>query len=130
MANNFLRFDDSSKLTIDKDGLDGIKVSILLVKSRTNNAGKSVPMILDYTNGFDADLSLFEWLKDTGGIKGAGAYLYIDGHDDIKFALFGGEEEITDDMYDEVKNFAEYVKQKYKNKKEWINWQTCPIYML
>lgn len=38
--------------------------------------------------------------------------------DDIKFALFGGEEEITDEMYDEVKNFAEYVKQKYKNKKE------------
>ena len=37
--------------------------------------------------------------------------------DDIKFALFGGEEEITDEMYDEVKNFAEYVKQKYKNKK-------------
>ena len=37
---------------------------------------------------------------------------------DIKFALFGGEEEITDEMYDEVKNFAEYVKQKYKNKKE------------
>ena len=30
--------------------------------------------------------------------------------DDIKFALFGGEEEITDEMYDEVKNFAEYVK--------------------
>ena len=38
--------------------------------------------------------------------------------DDIKFALFGGEEEITDEMYDEVKSFAEYVKQKYKNKKE------------
>ena len=86
LANNFLRFDDSSKLTIDKDGLDGIKVSILLVKSRTNNAGKSVPMILDYTNGFDADLSLFELLKDTGAIKGAGAYLYFDGHEDMKFS--------------------------------------------
>ena len=47
LANNFLRFDDSSKLTVAKDGLDGIMVSILLVKSRTNNAGKSVPMILD-----------------------------------------------------------------------------------
>ena len=38
--------------------------------------------------------------------------------DDIKFALFGGEEEITAELYDEVQNFAEYVKQKYKNKKE------------
>ena len=36
---------------------------------------------------------------------------------DIKFALFG-DGDITDEMYDEVKNFAEYVKQKYKNKKE------------
>ena len=34
--------------------------------------------------------------------------------DDIKFALFGGDEEITDEMYEEVKSFAEYVKQKYK----------------
>ncbi len=38
--------------------------------------------------------------------------------DDIKFALFGGDGEITDDMYEEVKSFAQYVKEKYKNKKE------------
>lgn len=37
--------------------------------------------------------------------------------EDIKFALFGSEEEITDEMYAEVKNFAEYVKQKYRSKK-------------
>ena len=29
--------------------------------------------------------------------------------DDIKFALFGGDGEITDEMYDEVKRFAEFV---------------------
>ena len=34
--------------------------------------------------------------------------------DDIKFALFGDNQEITDEMYEEVKSFAEYVKQKYK----------------
>lgn len=32
--------------------------------------------------------------------------------DDIKFALFGGDGEITDEMYDEVKRFAEFVKQR------------------
>lgn len=32
--------------------------------------------------------------------------------DDIKFALFGGDGEITDAMYDEVKRFAAYVKQR------------------
>lgn len=38
--------------------------------------------------------------------------------DDIKFALFGGEKEITDEMYEEVKSFAQFVKEKYGNKKE------------
>lgn len=34
--------------------------------------------------------------------------------DDIKFALFSGSDHITDEMYEEVKQFAEFVKQKYK----------------
>lgn len=39
--------------------------------------------------------------------------------DDIKFALFGGEAgEITDKMYDEIMDFAEYVKSKYKDEIE------------
>lgn len=36
---------------------------------------------------------------------------------DIKFALFG-DGEITDEMYDEVKSYAQYVKEKYKTKKD------------
>ena len=32
--------------------------------------------------------------------------------DDIKFALFGGDSEITDAMYQEVRNFAAFVKQR------------------
>lgn len=32
--------------------------------------------------------------------------------DDIKFALFGGSDEITEAMYDEVKRFAAYLKQR------------------
>ena len=38
--------------------------------------------------------------------------------DEIKFALFGGDGEITDAMYDEVRNFAAYVKQREANKKK------------
>lgn len=33
---------------------------------------------------------------------------------DFKVALFGGDGEVTDEMWDEVKQFAEYVKAKYK----------------
>lgn len=32
--------------------------------------------------------------------------------EDIQFALFGGADEITEKMYDEVKKFAAYVKQR------------------
>lgn len=33
--------------------------------------------------------------------------------DDIKFALFEGADNITDEMYEEVKEFAKFVKNKY-----------------
>ena len=32
--------------------------------------------------------------------------------EDIQFALFGGNDEITEKMYEEVKNFAAYLKQR------------------
>ena len=38
--------------------------------------------------------------------------------DDIKFALFDGAEDITDEMYEEVKSFAKFVKEKYKQKRD------------
>lgn len=38
--------------------------------------------------------------------------------DDIKFALFGGDGEITDAMYDEVKRFAAFLKQRQGGHKE------------
>ena len=41
--------------------------------------------------------------------------------DDIKFALFGGGEEITDEMYEEVKRFAAYVRAREKEKKGGTN---------
>ena len=38
--------------------------------------------------------------------------------DDIKFALFGGDGEITDAMYEEVKRFAAFIKQREADRKE------------
>lgn len=38
--------------------------------------------------------------------------------EEIKFALFGGGGEITDAMFNEVKNFAAYVKQREEEKKK------------
>ena len=38
--------------------------------------------------------------------------------DDIKFALFGGEGEITDAMYEEVKRFAAFIRDREAEKKK------------
>lgn len=37
--------------------------------------------------------------------------------EDLKFALFGGEGEITDEMFDEVKRFAAFVMHREQEKK-------------
>lgn len=37
--------------------------------------------------------------------------------EEIKFALFGGDGEITDAMYEEVKQFAAFVKKREADKK-------------
>lgn len=36
--------------------------------------------------------------------------------EDIKFALFGGEGEITDEMWEAVREYAQFVKEKYGKK--------------
>lgn len=33
--------------------------------------------------------------------------------EDVKIALFGGDTEVTDEMWNEVMSYAEYLKQKY-----------------
>lgn len=38
--------------------------------------------------------------------------------DQIKFALFGGEEEITDEQYEEVKQFAQFIRERDRLKQE------------
>jgi len=35
---------------------------------------------------------------------------------DLKFALFNGSDNITDEMFEEVKNFAKYVQQRETEK--------------
>jgi len=111
LANNFLRFDDNSKLNAeDTFGVDGIYVDVLLVKSRTNNAGKSVKMVFDYANGFDPELSLFMLLKDQGRINGSGAYLYIGNRDDKKFSQRKFKEKLaTDPEFSQI-----FIEESFK----------------
>lgn len=34
--------------------------------------------------------------------------------EDIKVALFGGDKEVSEELWDEVMKYAEYLKEKYK----------------
>lgn len=87
VANNIFRLDDNTKLTEEKDlGIAGNHVLISLIKSRTSRSGVGTDMIFDQDIGFDAVLSLFVMLKDKGLVKGAGAYLYFEGHPECKFS--------------------------------------------
>lgn len=37
--------------------------------------------------------------------------------EDIKVALFGGLDDVTDDMWEEARNFAEYIKERERKKR-------------
>lgn len=68
-------------------------------------------------NGTNA-AKLAEYLGvTTGYLLGTESVRPIPTDEDIKFALFGGDGEITDEMYEEVKRFAAYVKKSEQEKK-------------
>ena len=87
LSNLLIRFDDNTKLK-DTEGLGiaGNIVDLTLLKSRTSNVGKSVPLVFDHQRGFDPELSLLQLLKDMKMINGAGAYLYFKDRSDLKFS--------------------------------------------
>lgn len=98
LANVLIRFDDNSKLKESEGfGITGNLIDIGLVKSRNSRAGQAATMVFNQSLGFDPDLSLFVMLKNAGRIKGAGAYLYIDDHSDIKFSQKNFKEMLQND---------------------------------
>jgi len=73
--------------------------------------GKTLSKIADY---FGVSIDFLLGNKKTPTPEGE----RLASDDDIKFALFKGDGEITDAMYEEVKNFAAYIKEREKNKKK------------
>lgn len=114
LANVFLRFDDNTKLKESETfGFSGNLTDITLIKSRNSRAGQACTVVFDQVNGFDPDLSLFIMLKNTGHIKGAGAYLYINDHSDIKFSQKTFKETLA--KSDDLQNyFADAVAEELR----------------
>ena len=118
MADMYKKIDE----LLTQKGISGGKMSADLGMSRSfmtelrKGRAKSVKLetaqkIADYLG-----VSL-EYLLD-GETKNAPASGKCVSDEDIKFALFGGDGEITDAMYEEVKKFAAFIKQREADKKE------------
>ena len=96
LANNIIKFYDK-KLDATKGlGIEGYEITLKLMKSRTNRAGRMCTVIFDQANGFDPDLSLFVTLKEAGYITGAGAFFHLKGSD-IKFTQRGFKDKLNED---------------------------------
>ena len=70
---------------------------VTLLKSRSNITGKSIPLIFNPTIGYDPILSLFYFLKNENGLKGAGAYLYLEDLPEVKFSQATFKEKYLND---------------------------------
>ena len=123
LSNTMVRFDDKSKLkSSEAFGIDGALVDITLVKSRTNKANQIATLVFNQETGFDDELSLFVMLKDAGKVKGAGAFLYFEGRDDIKFAQKNFKQKLHDnpelqEIFTEavVAHLTEEIDSQYDN---------------
>lgn len=102
LANNFLRFDDSSKLKEDKDfGVTGIMVNIQFIKSRTSAAGVTVPMVFTYSDGFDYELSLLVLLKEKDALE-SGAWMKFKKYPEVKFTQKGFKKKLLEPEFAQV----------------------------
>ena len=103
----------------------GIKKSTVTRWKKGGDAtDKTLSLVADY---FDVDLDDIRNKKITYDgknvlIDGEKTSIKTDEHksedDKLKFALFGGDGEITDAMFDEVKQFAQMVKLREETKKK------------
>lgn len=84
-AHNIFKIVVDGKLKEEKDGIDGFRARVELLKSRSNKAGKSCHLIYNQETGFDPFLSLYDYLNEEGLIEGRNPYRYVKGFEDVKF---------------------------------------------
>lgn len=99
LSNNVIRLDDATKLKSDEAfKIDSGNITLVtLLKSRSNRSGKSIPLIFNPAIGYDPILSLFYFLKNENGLKGAGAYLYLEDLPEVKFSQATFKEKYLND---------------------------------
>ena len=108
MTDTLIKITTASKLEEDKLwGIKGFEAKVEICKSRHAPAGRSVNMIYDQTNGFRNDLSMLDYIKSCGALKGNGMAYYIEGYDAVKFRLSNYKEK-----FDTIPEFRNAVISK------------------
>ena len=84
-----------------------------------------MPFIYNQKEGFDPELSMFEYMKSNGLIKGAGVGLYLEGLETTKFRMSNFKEKLaTDPQFKSVfyaqceESLKQSVKTSSKLKRE------------
>jgi hypothetical protein len=107
VTDTLIKITASSKLEEDKLwGIKGFEAKIEICKSRHAPAGRSTNMIYDQTNGFRNDLSMLDYIKSCGALKGNGMAYYIDGNDQYKFKLSNFKEK-----FDSIPEFRALIEK-------------------
>ncbi len=87
----------SEKYNFEDDGFDGFGVNLAIIKSRTNQAGQTVPLIYDKVRGMDSLRSSVNYAKELGILGGNRNGYYIAGNKDHKFTLKDMHQNFKDD---------------------------------
>lgn len=110
MTDTLIKITTSTKLEPDKTwGIKGFEAKVEICKSRHAPAGRAVNMIYDQTNGFRNDLSMLDYIKACGLLKGNGMAYYIEGHPEFKFRLATYK-----NMFDTNDNFRNIIEATAK----------------
>lgn len=127
-AHIMLKFvaESSEKFNLEDDGFDGFGVSIAVLKSRTNQAGKACHMVYDKVRGIDSIRSTLRFAKDEGLLNGNKNKSYFLDMKDKSFSMTNVNAEFKDRpelyklMYDVVipplaANLSELTNEELEN---------------
>lgn len=91
-------------------GMRNSVISDLKTGRKKGLNAETLSKIADYF-GVSVDYLLGNEPKEKAPAKSEGI-----SDDDIKFALFNGADGITDEMFEEVKRFAQFIQERERNK--------------
>ena len=91
----------------EEDGFDGFGLKMLIVKSRSNQAGQIVHLVYDKNRGVDSLRTSVEYAKDLGFLNGNKNGYYFDNDKENKFTKFN--------MHEDFKNNRQLYKILYSH---------------